>query len=201
MTMDKKLLRRDILEIRDTFTPEDVEENSCLVFQRIKAMEEYKNSQTIMVYVSFANEIDTFAFIQEMIEEGKRVVTPICNFKDRSMKLAVTRTFPEGFKTTNFGILELPKDHPEWVENEDVDLIITPGVAFTRDGKRLGYGGGFYDRLLAKKRHDTKTVCPIYEEFVLEDLPTDKYDLPVDYVVTKSEVIDTSKERRRANHA
>lgn len=199
--MDKKETRKWVLDQRKRFSKEYVEENGRLIFQQIKEMDLYKNSHTIMAYVSFENEVDTFPFIQEMIQEGKRVVTPICNFKDRSMILAVTRTFPEGFEETKYGILELPFDHPEWVEAQEVDLIITPGVAFTRTGKRLGYGAGFYDRLLAKKRSDTKTVCPAFKEFLLEDLPTDPYDLPVDYIVTKDEIIDTSIERGRNHNA
>lgn len=193
--MDKKQLRKQVLEERSTFSKEYVEENGRRIFERIKEMDIYKNSKTIMVFVSYANEVDTFPFIQDMIQEGKRVVTPICNFKDRSMKLAVTRTFPEGFIETKYGILELPYDHEEAVETREVDLIITPGVAFTREGKRLGYGGGFYDRLLAKKRKDTPTVCPSFAEFILDDVPTDEYDLPVDYIVTKDEIIETIKER------
>ncbi|QSX08312.1 5-formyltetrahydrofolate cyclo-ligase [Alkalibacter rhizosphaerae] len=199
--MDKKETRKQVLDQRKTFTKEYVEENGRQIFQKIKEMDVYKRSSIVMAYVSFENEVDTFPMIQEMIQEGKTVITPICNFKDRTMKLAVTRNFPEGFMETKYGILELPMDHPEAVEPEEVDLIITPGVAFTRDGKRLGYGAGFYDRLLSKKRPDCPTVCPAFTEFVLEDLPTDQYDLPVDYVVTKDELIDTRKERGRMEHA
>lgn len=198
--MDKKETRKQVLDQRKRFSREYVEENGRRIFEKIKGMDLYKNSQTIMVFVSFENEVDTFPFIQDMIKEGKRVVTPICHFKDRSMTLAVTSTFPEGFQETKFGILELPQDHPEVVEAQDVDLIITPGVAFTRDGKRMGYGAGFYDRLLAKKRPDTLTVCPSYAEFLLEDIPTDPYDMPVDYIVTKDEIIETRNERGRENH-
>lgn len=193
--MDKKELRKQVLTERKTFSKEYVEEVGRSIFQKIKEMDMYKKSETIMVFVSYANEVDTFPFIKDMIAEGKRVVTPISIFEDRSMKLAVTRSFPEGFIETKYGILELPVDHEETVKEEEVDLIITPGVAFARDGRRLGYGGGFYDRLLSKKRKDTPTVCPAFSEFILDEIPTDKYDLLVDYIVTQDEIIDTKKER------
>ncbi|MBF7096540.1 5-formyltetrahydrofolate cyclo-ligase [Alkalibacter mobilis] len=187
--MDKKELRKKVLAERSKFSKNYISEASNKIFNQIRNMEVYKKSNTVMIYVSYENEIDTHDFINEMIREGKRVVTPICDFSDRSMILAVTNSFPEGFEMTKFGILEMPIEGAVAVTEEEVDLIITPGVAFTRDGRRMGYGGGFYDRLLAKKRAETLTVCPCYEEFLLEDIPTGKYDLPVDIIVTPNETI------------
>ena len=187
--MDKKSLREQIINKRAGFDSNYVKNVSKRIFDAIKKMDIYKKSDVIMVYVSFMNEVNTHDFIIYALKEGKTVITPICNNENKTLMLAKTFEFPKGFKKTKYGILEIPKTKAVVVDIKDIDLIITPGLAFTSSGKRLGYGGGFYDRLLSEKRSDVLTVCSAYKEFVLNDLPTDEHDVGVDYLVTDEEII------------
>lgn len=187
--MNKESLRKHVLRLRSEFDENYINDVSKNIFEKIKTMDIYKQSKTVMIYVSFEDEVNTHKFISEMIKEGKKVVTPVCNYKDRTLTLAQTTKFPDGFQRTKFGILEIPRKEAIPVDLKEIDMIITPGVAFTKIGKRLGYGAGFYDRLLLNKRKDTPTVCPVFKEFIFDDLPTDDHDVEVDFLVTSDEII------------
>ncbi|NTW72124.1 MAG: 5-formyltetrahydrofolate cyclo-ligase [Eubacteriaceae bacterium] len=187
--MNKQEIRKKVLADRKMFTESYIKETSSKIFQQIKGMKEYQESKTVMIYVSFENEIHTHDFIREMILDGKKVVTPICRNKDKTLILAETKSFPEGFRKTNYGILEIESQNAVEVDVKEIDVVITPGVAFSIEGKRLGYGAGYYDKMLAGKRVDTVTICPVYKEFILEDIPVDEHDIPVDYLVTDEKII------------
>ncbi|HCX65827.1 MAG TPA: 5-formyltetrahydrofolate cyclo-ligase [Eubacteriaceae bacterium] len=191
--MDKRSLRKELKKKRAAFSEDYVQSVSKKIFDRIEAMPEYQNSDTIMIYVSYDKEIHTHDFIVKMLEQGKNVVTPICNNENNTLTLGVTKTFPHSFKVNSFGILELDRERAETTVVDEIDMVITPGLAFTADGKRLGYGAGFYDRLLAGKKDTTPTVCPVYEEFILDDIPVDPHDRNVDYLVTDQGVYKTKQ--------
>ena len=174
-------------------SPRDVDEEyirkaSATIFETIKELDVFKNAKTVMIYVSYQNEIYTHDFIRWCIENGKTVVTPVCR-EDRSMLLARTESFPEGFEETAMHILEIPLDKAVAVDEQQVDIIITPGLAFTPEGMRIGYGGGYYDRLFEKVRDDCLKIVPTFDDFIISDIPTGRYDHPVDILVSEKKVI------------
>ncbi len=185
---DKKSLRKELLKKREELSSEFILNTSEHIFSKIKKLECYKNAKTIMVYVSYNKELNTHHFINEMINEGKIVITPTC-VAGNEMKLCVTKTFPGGFTTSKLGIMEIQDDKAETVSPEKLDLIITPGLAYTLEGKRLGYGGGYYDRLFEKITPYCTKVCPSYDDFLVDSIPTDFHDVPVDIIVTECKTI------------
>lgn len=188
ITEEKKAMRKRILAERKEIGTDAIKSASGIMFEKIKDLECYKNARTVMIYVSYMDEIYTHGFIREMIEEGKRVVTPTCR-KDHTMALCVTKSFPEGFEKTSMGILEIPEEKAETAGEEELDMIITPGLAFTLEGKRLGYGGGFYDRLFEKIRPDCLKVCPVMDCFIVGDIPTEPTDRSVDILVSEKKTV------------
>ncbi|WP_152801243.1 5-formyltetrahydrofolate cyclo-ligase [Alkalibaculum sporogenes] len=182
--MNKKDLRGKVLELRNSISDEEILNRSTILMNKIKKMEVFNDSKTILIYVSFDKEIDTHDMIKDCLKIGKNVVTPICNTKDRTLILGKTSMFPEGFHKTKYGILELDPKECDHVNIKEIDLIIMPGVAFTKKGERLGYGAGYYDKLLAQKSLHTITVAPVFEEFIFEDIPTDKHDMLIDYIIS-----------------
>lgn len=187
--MNKKDLRSQILKEREKITKEDIVNRSNKIFEKIIAMDEFKKSKCIMIYVSFENEINTHPFIKYCLKIGKKVVTPVCNTKTKTLILGHTNTFPEGFNKTKYGILELDSMGISEVPLDEIDIIITPGLAFTVKGERLGYGGGYYDRLFEEKPLNTITIATIFNEFIVEYLPTEPFDKLVDFIVTEDKII------------
>lgn len=185
---DKKTLRKELLTEREEFTYEEIDVMSDIIFAKIKELYCFKTAETIMVYVSYGKELNTFKFIQDCLEMGKRVITPICN-PDKTMSLALTETFPEGFERTKMGILEIPIEKAELINYQELDIIITPGLAFTYSGDRLGYGGGYYDRLFEIISPQVVKLCPSYDKFILDEVPTDPHDTHIDIIITPTKSI------------
>jgi 5-formyltetrahydrofolate cyclo-ligase len=74
-------------------------------------------------------------------------------------------------------------------EMYDLDIIVVPGLVFSKNGYRIGYGGGYYDKFLSEVSNEVKKVGIVYSDFVVNDLPVDEYDLPVDLIMTERETI------------
>ena len=188
----KKEIRKKILAARDKYTKEEIDEISATIFEKIKRLSCFQEAKTIMMYVTFGKELNTIDFMQYCIDAGKLVVTPICIHKTRSMVLAVTKNYPEGFKPTKMGIMEIPREDAVALDPKALDLIITPGLAFTLEGDRIGYGGGYYDRLFRLMNKNTILISPTFDEFIVESLPMGKYDRPVDIVISEKRSIFVS---------
>ncbi len=186
--MSKDIVRQKAFELRKKLSEEEINKRSANLMEKVKNMDVFKNCKTILVYVGFDKEINTHQFIKDCLEMGKEVVSPICVYSDRTLILGKTSTFPEGFITTKYGILELDKDNCEHVDVQDIDLVLMPGVAFAANGDRLGYGAGYYDKMLANKSPETITLAPVFDEFIFDEVPTDEHDVKIDYIVTESNI-------------
>lgn len=189
---EKKALRKELLSKRELMSDEFIRNTSNKIFEKIAIMECYKKAHTIMIYVTYGKELITYEFINKMIVDGKRVVTPTCR-KDHTMALCVTKAFPDEFERTKLGILEIPEDRAELVAEDELDLIISPGIAFTLEGKRLGYGGGYYDRLFEKIRNDCMILCPTFDSFFVEDLPVEEHDVSADILISECKTVFVNK--------
>ena len=185
---EKEALRKELLAKRENFTPEQTDEISDAIFRKIEELDCFKKAACILIYVTFGTELNTIPFLQRCIEYGKKTLTPICH-KDRSMTLALTSSFPEGFEKTPYGISEIPADKAQAVSEEELDLIIVPGLAFTLEGDRLGYGGGYYDRLFSKIPDKTVKLCPSFDDFIIKEIPVSEYDRKVDIIITENRSI------------
>lgn len=135
----------------------------------------------VAVYLASPDEIDLTDFIHEMLNRGVTVVSPRWNGK--TYELAKIRSLSgKDLRRGPMNILE--PDEAEIVEPADVSAWIIPGLAFTSDGKRLGYGGGWYDRLLAASAKDSLKIGVAHDFQIVDDLPTEPHDVLVDRVVT-----------------
>ena len=137
----------------------------------------YQEAKVIATYLSFSHEFQTQELIKQALKEGKKVLIPKTYPKGR-MEFVVYN--PQQLVKTSFGLLE-PKGDLEVVDPSQIDLIHVPGLAFTKEGYRIGYGGGYYDRYLehfAGQSLSTIYPCQI-QEFNLED-----HDIPVKEVLT-----------------
>ena len=136
----------------------------------------YQEAKVIATYLSFSHEFQTQGLIDQVLKDGKKVLIPKTYPKGR-MEFVVYD--PQQLKKTSFGLLE-PQGDMEVVERSQIDLIHVPGLAFTRKGYRIGYGGGYYDRYLENFAGQTmSTIYPCQvQEFNSED-----HDIPVQEVL------------------
>ena len=136
----------------------------------------YQEAKVIATYLSFPHEFQTQGLIDQALKDGKKVLIPKTYPKGR-MEFVVYD--PQQLKKTSFGLLE-PQGDLEVVEPSQIDLIHVPGLAFTREGYRIGYGGGYYDRYLEHfAGHTMSTIYPCQ----VQEFNSENHDIPVQEVL------------------
>ena len=175
--MDKKELRRQIREQKRAMTEEQIVAASARLGELFLNCQQYKDAQTIYGYLPYNQEVRTVPMLEQAMKDGKRVAVPKCYGEEMRF------IYMDDLSKVEKGYANIPEpiaDDP--VADDKTALVLMPGMAFTRDGKRMGYGGGFYDKFLAAEpQHPTVALC--YDFQMVEDLPTEDYDIPVDCVL------------------
>lgn len=190
--MNKKLLRQEILTKRSLLTQEKIQEYSNKIQNTLYKMDEYKNAKRIMSFVSNGSEVDTHPLIDRAILDGKSIVVPITVSKTK--ELLVSDLFSLSELEVGFYNIEVPKEEfLRLVDPETIDLVLVPGVALGKDGYRVGYGGGYYDRFLAKLDSSVPKIALGFDLQVVDQVPTEHFDIPVDLILTEKGIVDCSK--------
>lgn len=175
--MDKKELRRQIREQKRAMTQEQIASASRRLGELFAATPEYENARTIYGYLPYNQEVRTVPMLEQAIRDGKRVAVP--KVYGEEMKFI----YMDDLSQVALGYAGIPEpvaDGP--VADDPTALVLMPGLAFTKNGDRMGYGGGFYDKFLAKEP-DHPTVALCYSFQMVDALPTAEYDIPVDRVL------------------
>lgn len=167
----KAQLRREFLKLRKEHTA------PTLKISDLNAFSEFKNARVIFCYVSAHGEVGTLTLIEELLKE-KEVVVPYCTDKQGNM-ICVKINSPDDLAEGSFGILE-PKNPVEFPK-EKIDFAIVPGIAFDKEGYRLGYGKGYYDRFLCDISPYKLGVCQ--KEFFVDSIPHNEHDIEMDSVM------------------
>lgn len=172
----KAELRKKILKEMKTLSQEQKQAMDRALTERFLKHPFYQEAKTIATYLSFPHEFQTQELIEQALKDGKKVLIPKTYPKGR-MEFVVYD--PQQLAKTSFGLLE-PQGDLEVVEPSQIDLIHVPGLAFTTEGYRIGYGGGYYDRYLEHfAGHTMSTIYPCQvQEFNFED-----HDIPVQEVL------------------
>jgi 5-formyltetrahydrofolate cyclo-ligase len=189
----KRAVRRAVLAARDEMPPERRSVAGARVADRFLSLSEVASATTVMLFWAFGSEVPTGPMIERLHERGVRVALP--RIEDGDL---VPIGYAPGDPTTEvyFGAREPAGG--EAIAPATIDVVAVPGVAFDRRGRRVGYGGGYYDRFLAGLRPGSGTARPFAAspafavQVVDEDLPTGSFDLPVDAIVTEEETIRAS---------
>ena len=175
--MDKKELRRMIREKKRAMTEEQIVAASRRLGALFAKHPLYRTARTIYGYLPYNQEVRTVPMLEQAMKDGKRVAVPKCYGEEMRF------IYMDDLSKVEKGYANIPEpiaDEP--VAEDPTALVLMPGMAFTTDGKRMGYGGGFYDKFLAAEPgHPTVALC--YDFQMVEDLPTEDYDIPVDCVL------------------
>lgn len=173
----KNLLRKSIRQQKKLVGIEESKSKAELVFAEIETMESFKQANTVLAFWSLPDEIPTHDFVIKW-SKSKRLVLPVVVGDILELRLYTGTKQLE--QSNHFGIME-PKTGMV-IAPADIDFAIIPGVAFDKKGNRLGRGKGFYDRLMPQFRNILKVGIG-YEFQLVESVPVDDFDLPVDMVI------------------
>ena len=156
-------------------------------FKNLTQLPQFQEADTVMMYLSLPYEMDTSEAILNCWQSGKTVAVPKISWEQRHMIPVKINSLETGFSTGTFGLRNPISGVP--VPFEDIDLVITPGLGYDSDGNRLGRGSSYYDRFFANKKLRAFKCGYAYSEQVVDFIPVNEYDKPVDSLVTDNGVM------------
>lgn len=190
MTKDSKAaIRKQFLTKRDSLSPDERDKKSSHIRIRLLSLDEFIQARTCLLYASFRNEVATDPLIPLMLEQGRRVAFPITDRSSRQLLLYEIKNGIDDLVVSTYGIREPRRDEHALIDPAEIDLFIVPGVAFDTLGTRLGFGGGYYDRLLSKVP-DKSIVALAFEIQIASQLPCEPFDIKMKKIITERRVID-----------
>jgi len=184
----KAALRDAMRRVRADIAPPERRRLAAAVERRIVRLPQLASARTVMVFASFGSEIPTDRIIEALAEAGHKVLLPVV---ERGAVHAVPYRPGEPLVDTKYGPLEPAAGSP--VDPGQIDMVITPGLAFDRNGARLGYGRAYYDRYLARLSPPAVRVGIAFHQQLVAEVPATADDERVDLVVTDREVVVTDR--------
>ncbi|MDR0247533.1 MAG: 5-formyltetrahydrofolate cyclo-ligase [Burkholderiales bacterium] len=192
----KQEIRRRVLALRDGLSVEARAAYSCLIAQQIAALPSFVAARTVLLFHPFGSEWESTLLAQEALQSGKTVALPRVLPLQGTLRQMMLQTVEDIVHDTSPGMRGILEPFPERpvVSPEMIDWVLVPGVAFTPRGERLGYGGGFYDRLLPQIPARVPRIVGAFDAQIIDTLPTDSHDCPVDAVYTERRVFYRAKD-------
>lgn len=154
------------------------------IFRRVISLPEYGQADTVFCFVGTHTEIDTVPILKDAWKRGKRVCVPKCIGK--GMMNACQISGMDDLQVGSYGILE-PGEDAQVILPGEIDLALVPCLSSSRDGKRLGYGGGYYDRYLSQVTALKAVLCR--SRMMRESIPVDRYDVQMDMVICEAGIL------------
>lgn len=185
----KKRLRKETLAKRKALaeeTPLLFEEFSTNIIETLELTDEYKKARTIMVFVSFEDEVMTHQFIKDALVDGKNIYVPHILKEEKLMVPAQIRDFDKDLKPGYYGILSPIEGKEVLKDPSEIDLVVIPGVLFDEGGYRIGYGAGFYDRFFSKLDPSVPKIGLAFSLQQTDSVPTDEFDIPIHALITEN---------------
>jgi 5-formyltetrahydrofolate cyclo-ligase len=186
LTMEKKQLRIQLRETLSNLSKSRYEELSKQITSQLYQDEDWKHSKIIGITISKFPEVDTYQIIRKAWELGITVVVPKCYPKEKKMSFRIISDFSQ-LESVFYGLLEPIEEKTKLINHEDIDLILVPGLGYTKEGYRIGFGGGYYDRYL--KDYSGKTISLAFQSQIIPSFKTEYFDIPVAKIITNEEVI------------
>lgn len=173
--MEKKELRANIKALKKQHTKEQLLEQSELILAKLEQDEDFKKARIVMIYSALPDEVQTQAFLEKWRHEKKIILPTVVGDDIIPVELAEDT----GFAVGDFNILE-PQNEPY---TGGYDLIVVPGVAFDRNGNRIGRGRGYYDRFLCKHLN-VRRIGVCFDFQLVDEVPTEPNDIRMDKIIS-----------------
>jgi 5-formyltetrahydrofolate cyclo-ligase len=191
----KDKLRQEILQKRNSLTPEQVQSKSLAIINRLVMLDIYQKATHVMLYLDFRNEVRTIPLIHQLMDAGKKVFIPVTNPEDFTLTISELKDPEEDLVRVHFGLLEPRPDSLRPVDPQIIDLVIVPGLVFDEQGYRIGFGAGYYDRFLVTLSPDVPLISLLYELQLVDQVPREPHDIPVHLLVTEERIIRCQSDR------
>lgn len=185
--LSKSEIRKQVIAARDSLPAAVRRDLGALITPRLFELPAYRGARCVLAYVSIGSEYDSGAFVADVLARGKSLVLPRVDRETRSLKLHTVRDTGADLVPGVWGIPEPRTDRCPETAPAVVDFVLVPGVAFTARCERLGYGAGYYDRLIRGFAVRPALVAAAFSLQVVPELPVTPSDQPVDAVVTEHE--------------
>jgi len=191
----KAKIREKLLTHRLKLSQKEVGFFSKKITEKITKLPEFKKAKTILLYHPIKNEVDPIPLFSGNKSDHKKTFTfPLTHAASHRMTLHKVTDLKE-LKLDEFNIKSPTKKHPR-IARKDIDLVITPGIAFDKNGYRIGYGKGYFDKLFKNLSTNCTKIALAYDFQIIENVPAEKHDKKVDIIVTEQRVIRANNKNK-----
>jgi 5-formyltetrahydrofolate cyclo-ligase len=185
----KRRIRQSILSVRRALSEGERLARSRRVWEHVATLACYQRARMVLAYMAFDDEVLTDGLIRQAMASGKQIVLPVVQADRQDLALYVIEDLERDVAPGYCGILEPRPQSTRVVAPERLDLAFVPGVVFDLRGGRLGYGAGFYDRLLSQLPRGISTVGLAFDFQIIPRLPLQPHDIMLEAIVTDSRAI------------
>ena len=189
-------LRKNILALRDQLPSDERAKKSQTIANRLWDIPAFPASATILFYVNFRSEVETLPLISTCLKKGIRICVPLTITADHRLLAYQINDLELDLVKGYCGIPEPDPKRLRLVEPSAIDTVIIPGSVFDKQGGRLGYGGGYYDRFLQYHAPRALRIGVAFDLQVIEAVPVEPHDQNLNYLVTETQTIHIGGEQR-----
>ena len=187
--LDKEAVRKIMVRRRNDLAAGEVTELSQKIEKNLFSCNDFLDRQRILYYLSFNKEVSTDCMISRSLMLQKKVYVPRINKSAKKMEICHIKSLVVDMELNNFGIRE--PVHFTIEQPKNIDVVIAPGLAFDRSGSRIGFGGGYYDKLFAELPKSTLLVGLAYNFQILDSLNQDFWDKKIQKIITEKEILNS----------
>ncbi|MBL8029164.1 MAG: 5-formyltetrahydrofolate cyclo-ligase [Fibrobacteres bacterium] len=189
---ERALIRKHTRSALKELSLENRERENKAITDAILKMDEYRNASSIFVFLSLEEEFDTKEIVLDALKTGKKVFVPYCLPETKEIKTVQIHDLENDIEIGHYKIPEPKLSLRREQQSEDIkiDFLIVPGLAFDREGTRLGRGAGYFDRFLPAYKSKSPIICPALSAQIYHyTIPKEAHDIMPDAVVTESEIM------------
>lgn len=186
----KQAIRQRIIADRAALPQGERAQLSREITARLLRLDAYREAHAVLGYMNFGAEFESDSWLRQVLADGKTLLLPKVNMDTRELELYRVTDVDAQLAPGAYGIREPLPQSCVTAKLEEANFILLPGVAFGRDGARLGYGGGFYDKLLARMTHQPALAAAAFALQIIEQIPQEATDMKVGWIITEQETID-----------
>ena len=191
----KQSIRTELLLQKKQLTPEERQRKSQVISESVHRFHAFQAAQFVQLYLSNETEVETTPLFHLARRLKKQIVVPLIDIKNKTLTFSkLTRLGPDILESGPFGIPQPRPAFQKKMQVDEIDLWIIPGVGFDRAGNRLGYGGGYYDRILHQVKNPVIGLA--FDLQIIDHVPIEATDRPVDYIITEKRTIECREAKR-----